>query len=180
MAKINLKSNLIVVGIIILGIASRFIPHPSNFTAIGAIALFGGAYFNNKKIAFLMPLFILFVSDLMFDLFIPESGFYSTMPFVYISFAIITVIGINLRNHKKAVNIFGASLLGSIIFFIISNFGHWLLFYPNTFADLTTCYAAAIPFFHHNILGDLFFNALFFTSAYLVFKKSSIFSTVND
>ena len=179
-SKLNFKVDLVVLSIILIGAASRFLPHPPNFTAIGAIALFGGAYFSNRKIALILPLVILFISDLAFQLFIPSMGFHKTMPFVYGSFLLITVLGFYLREKKGVFRVAGFSLISSLIFFTISNFGSWLFFYPVSWEGLTACYLAAIPFFHYNILGDLLFNGVFFTSAWFVFQKSVISASLNE
>lgn len=179
-SKLSLKANLVVLAIILAGAATRFIPHPPNFTAIGAIALFGGAYFTNKRFAVILPLLALFISDLVIEILLPGMGFHKTMPFVYGSFILISLLGFYLRSNRKFIKVAGYSLLSSIIFFIISNFGSWLVFYPRTITGLTVCYTAAIPFFHYNILGDLFYNGVFFLSAYFIFQKSFVTSRVNE
>jgi hypothetical protein len=174
------KLNLVVTSIIVLGIATRFIPHPPNFTAIGAIALFGGAYFTNKRMAIFVPLIILFISDMLMELITPGFGIHKTIPFVYGSFILISLLGILLRTGKKPISIMALSVLSSVLFFAISNFGSWLVFYPQTAAGLSACYIAAIPFFHWNVIGDLVFNGIFFTAAYFIFQKYPALSTSNE
>lgn len=176
----NRKLNLIVLSIILLGAATRLLPHPPNFTAIGAIALFGGAFFTSRRLAILLPLAALFLADLLFEIFIPAMGFHQSMPFVYISFVIITLLGFYLRKNRSFIRVGIYSLVSSVIFFAISNFGSWLVFYPQTPEGLVSCYIAAIPFFHYNVLGDLFFNAVFFLSAWFIFQKSLSAVRVND
>ena len=135
----------------------RLIPHPPNFAPIAAMALFGGAYFNKKWAAFLVPLAAMIITDLIL-------GFHETMWAVYLSFALIVVIGMMMLKEKKVGNIFFASVISSVSFFIITNFGIWLStpYYEKTGAGLAMCYTAAIPFFHQTLLGDLFFVAILF------------------
>ena len=154
----NLTPRFIVLALIILAAAfTRLIPHPPNFTAIGAMALFGGAYYNRKSLAFAVPLIAMFFSDMII-------GFHQGMYAVYLSFIFIVMIGLTLKNKKKAGNVFLASVSASVLFFIITNFAQWLSYplYSKDIAGLIACYVAAVPFFHYTLLGDLFFvGALF-------------------
>ncbi len=144
----------------------RLIPHPPNFAPIAAMALFGGAYFNKKWAAFLVPITAMFITDLIL-------GFHSTMWAVYLSFTIIVVIGMLMIRQKKISNIFFASVSSSVAFFIITNFGAWLStpFYEKTGAGLAACYTAAIPFFHQTLLSDLFFVGILFGAYHLIKTK---------
>lgn len=154
----NFSSKFWLITIMVLAAAfTRLIPHPPNFTAIGAMALFGGAYFSNKKFAFVIPLFAMFLSDLII-------GFHNGMLSVYLSFVMIVGIGIMLSRNIKFKNVVAASLISSILFFVLTNFQMWLLspLYTKNVSGLATCYAAAIPFFHYTILGDLFFVGILF------------------
>ena len=154
-----MKQWVVLVLMVLAAAFSRLIPHPWNFTAVGAMALFGGAYFSSKKQSMIVPLAALFLSDLIL-------GFHSTMVFVYLAFAIIVTLGWTLREQKSATRIAGLSLLTSVLFFAISNFGVWIMggMYAPTFQGLVQCYIAAIPFFDNQIYGDLFFSAVLFGS----------------
>ncbi len=136
---------------------TRLIPHLPNFTAVGAMALFGGAYFINKKLAFAVPLIAMFLTDLIL-------GFHSTILSVYIAFALIVVIGMTMIQKKKASNIVLASLTAAVSFFLITNFAFWLtgVLYPLTAAGLAECYIAAIPFFGYTLVGNLFYAGAMF------------------
>lgn len=142
--------------IIVIAVVLRLVPHPANFAPIAAMALFGGVYLN-KKYALVVPMLAMFVSDLFL-------GFHDTMVFVYGSFLLTGIIGLWLKKHQKAQNIILASFVSSIIFFVITNFGVWLVgnMYPKTLTGLLECYTAAIPFFRNTILGDLFYVGIFF------------------
>ncbi len=135
----------------------RLLQHYPNFTPVAAMALFGGAYFTDKKTAFIIPFATMFLSDIIL-------GFHSTMWAVYLSFALIVMIGFSLRHGKKVSNILLASILSSVLFFVITNFAVWLSagIYPLSINGLTECYIAAIPFFSYTILGDLFYVGIFF------------------
>ena len=135
-----------IVGIIIIAILSRLIPHPPNFTPVTAVALFSIINFKNKYIAISIPIICLFVSDLIL-------GISLINLFVYFSFILISGIGylfgkINLKSI----------LLSSLIFFFVTNFGVWLIGYPKTLEGFITCYIAAIPFFGWTVAGDLFYS----------------------
>lgn len=148
---------LILAGFVLIAAFSRLIPHPPNFTAIGAMALFGGAYFSKKYLAFLIPLGAMLLTDLVI-------GFHTTMIAVYISFALIVMIGFSLRENRKAGNLFLASVSSSVLFFAVTNFAVWGMgtFYPLNFTGLAACFTAAIPFFHYNLVGDLLYTAVLF------------------
>jgi uncharacterized membrane protein len=137
------------------GILLRLLPHLPNFTPIAATALFGGVYLN-KKYAFFVPILAMFISDIFL-------GFHSTMPYVYGSFILTGLIGLWLKNHKNTQNIIGATLLSSVLFFLITNFGVWAGgWYPKTLSGLMQSYVMAIPFFRNTILGDLCYTGVFF------------------
>ncbi|MGZ3769902.1 MAG: DUF6580 family putative transport protein [Bdellovibrio sp.] len=159
-------AQLMTVVLMILAAAfSRLIPHPWNFTAIGAMALFGGTYLPSKKYSLVVPLAALFLSDLVL-------GLHSTMVFVYLAFTIIVLLGWSLRESRSAFRVGTLSLVSSSIFFLISNFGVWTVadIYPKTLLGLEECYVAGIPFFGNQIYGDLFFSVLLFGS-YEAVKK---------
>lgn len=154
-----------VMALIALAALSRLLPHPFNFTPIGAIALFAGTYISNRKHAFLLPVLTLFASDILLQV-VTGDGFYRDMIFVYGSFALITAMGFWLRGREQRQTIMVASLVSSIAFFLITNFGTWLMWdiYPKTGAGLMACYIAGIPFFKGTIMGDLFYNLVLFGS----------------
>lgn len=150
-------STVISIGIIILfAVVLRLIPHPANVAPIAALALFGGVYLD-KKIAFIIPLAAMIVSDLFL-------GFHASMAAVYGSFFITVGIGLWVRQHKTVFSIIGASVLSSVIFFILTNFNYWYVdaLYPKTLGGLVMSYTNALPFFRNTIIGDLFYTGIFF------------------
>ena len=138
--------DITILSLIALAVITRLLPHPPNVAPITAIALFGGSRFNDKKMAFLLPMLCMFISDIFL-------GFSVITPFVYLSFMMISYIGIN---SKKISN--GTILGSSTLFFLLTNFGVWMLGYPFTLAGLVSCYTMALPFFVNTIIGDLFFT----------------------
>lgn len=160
----------IVAGFILFAALSRLLPHATNFTPLGAIALFGAAYFPKKKWAFIVPVLALWLSDLFLNNFV-YAAFYDgftlfTNGFLYIygAFALIVILGIYLFDKITLPRVIGGALGGSVIFFVVSNFGVWLTspMYPLTLEGLILCYTAAIPFFHYTIAGNLVYCAVLF------------------
>ena len=137
--------------------ALRLVPHPPNFAPIAAMALFGGAYLGRQALAFAAPLGALLLSDLML-------GFYPELAFVYLSVAAAVLIGWTVALRKTVFRVAFAALAASILFFVVTNFGVWLVmdYYPKTVEGLAACYVAAIPFFQNTLAGDLFYSGLLF------------------
>jgi len=142
---------------ILVAAALRLVPHWPNFTPIGAMAVFGGAYFGKRALAFAAPLGALLVSDAIL-------GFHSGMPFVYGSVALIVLLGWAIANRITPLSVAAAAVASSVLFFAVTNFGTWLAsgMYPQTLAGLAACYVAALPFFQNTLAGDLAFSALLF------------------
>ena len=163
----------IVFSVIIAAALMRLLPHWPNFTPVAAMALFAGTYFERKSFAFAIPIAALFISDLVI-------GFHALMPAVYLSFVITVVIGATIRKHVSAKNIVFAAFAASVIFFLVTNFAAWLaypVFYPQTAFGLAECYIAGLAFFNdgsqgisffvNDLMGTLFFSAVFYGAYYL-------------
>ena len=142
---------------IVAAAALRLVPHPPNFTPIGAMALFSGAYLGRRALAFAAPIGALLLSDLVL-------GFYHGMATVYFSTALVVVIGMLALRRPAVIRVGAAALAGSALFFVVTNFGMWLFsgFYPQTLPGLEACFIAAIPFFQNTVAGDLFYATLLF------------------
>ena len=164
-----------IVGVILVAFVTRLLPHYPNVTAVGAAALFAGAYFS-KRLAFLIPVAVLFISNLFLNNLIyakqfPElyDGFvWFTQGdiWVYAGFIAVSVIGILTLKKTTTPRVIGASFLGSLAFFLISNFGSWVAspVFEKSAAGLVACYTAAIPFFWNTVFGDLFYVTVLFGS----------------
>lgn len=149
----------------VLAAFSRLIPHPPNFAPITAIALFSGFYVTNKFLVYALPIGIMILSDLFI-------GFSSVTFFVYFAFLIVSFIGTQSKKPS-----FLAILISSISFFIITNFGVWILGgYPKTWTGLVTCYTMAIPFFKNSLMGDFFYSGVMILSYSL--SRKTILRTV--
>ena len=166
---------LIVMGAVLLAALTRLIPHPPNFAPITAMALFGAATLTDRRLGILTPLLALFVSDMCIEVanrlgWMTSWGIYSGMWFMYLANLLIILLGLLLRKHRTAPAIAGATLAGSVVFFLVSNFGVWAFDgldisgnpYPHTMEGLISCYTAAIPFFKYTVLGDVFYSTALF------------------
>lgn len=163
-----------IAAIIIVAALSRllFVLVP-NFSPIGAIALFGAAYFSQKWLAFVIPLAAMWVSDLlinnmlyprMFPEYYDGNFAWGVSWWVYGAFAVVVLLGFVLLKQVKIQNVLLASVLTAIVFFLVTNFGVWAggTMYPKTAAGLGACYVAAIPFFWNTLLSNILFSAVLF------------------
>ena len=163
-AQMSQKENLLyrlllALALIVLAAALRIAPHPWNFTPVGAMALFSGAVLKDRRLAFIFPLVALFAGDVFI-------GLYKLMFIVYASFLINVAIGLWLRDRRTIARISLATLLGSIQFFIVTNFAAWQFLggFPHTVSGLRACYIAGVPFFWNTLAGDALYAALLFGS----------------
>jgi hypothetical protein len=150
--------------IILFGALLRVIPHPANFAPIGATSLFGGVYLK-KRYALILPLAAMVVSDI----FLGFDSWQSRLS-VYGSFLLIGLLGLAIRNHRNIFTVIGASLMGSTLFYLITNlvFIYPAKMYPHTWAGQIASYTNALPFFRNTLLGDLFYVGVLFGSYELV------------
>lgn len=179
--KPTILRTILIFTLILLAAALRLAPHPWNFTPVGAIALFAGATVRDRRLAFLFPLLVMFATDAIM-------GFNKLSPLVYASFLLSVligraVVGAGLQPGQRAKRaseshpesntsprkhlvpqIAAATFLGSIQFFLITNFGVWAFLntYPRTGAGLAACYIAGIPLFWNTLAGDATYAALLF------------------
>ncbi len=152
------NKRLMVLAAIVLAVAFlRLIPHPPNFAPVAALALFAGAHFRDNRMAFLLPLAAMMLSDLLI-------GLHGQMLVVYGCFAATVGIGMLLRDRIRVVPVAAAAVGSSLLFFAVTNLAVWALdaMYPLTLEGLVACYVAAIPFLHNTLLGTAFYTALLF------------------
>ena len=155
----NLESYFLPIVLILILSFSRLIPHPPNFTPIIAVAIISSYFFKNIYLSCAT----LLISMLLADAFI---GFYSNMFFVYFSLLLIVFIFHRISEKMNFKNLFICGFIGSLIFFIISNFGVWVLGspgvldlpYEKNLNGLVECYILAIPFFGNTFLSTLIFS----------------------
>lgn len=169
MANKLIKSELFVAAFLVfMAAATRLIPHPFNFTAIGAMALFSGANLRDKRIAYILPFAAMFLTDLIL-------GFHFSMLPVYLCFSFTVWLGIKLSKQQSISKIALSSIVSSLVFFLITNLPFWYIdihLYPMSFQGVVQSYTMAIPFFANQLAGDLFFTGLLF-SVYRVVSPSS-------
>ncbi len=166
--KVNTRNTVLIL-MIVLAAAFRLVSYKypyvlSNFTPVGAIALFGGAYFTEKWKAYMVPLLALFISDMLLNYFYTSKlSFFSADSFwVYLCFVLFVAIGSMIRK---------ATLINVLLASVLSVGLHWLLLdlpwilgnlYPHTLAGYEQALTAAIPFEKNMILGDLLFGLILF------------------
>ncbi len=146
----NLPEILLIAG----AAMARLIPHPPNFTPIGALALVGGFVWSRKKSSLLAPVIALALSDLFL-------GVHSTMPAVYLSFMLIVALGAALKNQRALNFVLAGPAVSAVLFFLVTNFAVWAQgsYYPLTAQGLVACFVAAVPFFGNTLAGDYIFTA---------------------
>ena len=164
-----LSKQLVTVSTIVFALALfRLLPHWPNVSPVAAMALFGGAYFADKRLAFIIPFVALFISDLVL-------GFHNSMIFVYAGFAFTVAIGFLLKDRINITNTAFAVIASSVLFFLLTNFGAWLTsgLYVKSAAGLMQAYVAGIPFFQNSLLGNVVYAAVIFASYHLLQKNFS-------
>jgi hypothetical protein len=167
----------VVLSVIIVAALLRLLPHWPNLTPIAAMALFAGTYIDKKQYAFAIPLAAMFVSDLII-------GLHANILAVYIGFSITVLIGMAIRRRVNVGSVILASLMSAVVFFLITNFSSWLVdrlyphpMYPQTFTGLLECYGMGLAFFRdftqgisfflNDVIGTLFYSAVFYGAFYL-------------
>lgn len=167
------RKNGFAIVLVVFGVLLRLLPHMPNFVPVGAIALFGGSVLGRRS-AIVIPLTIMVVSDIIL-------GLHSVIGYTWGAFLLIGVFAFHyLRGWIDLGRIITASLVGSTIFFFISNLGVWLsgFLYPLTLAGLVQCYYMALPFFRSTIVSDLLYSGVLFGIYALAQKLVARFSIV--
>jgi hypothetical protein len=163
---------------VVIAVITRLIPHTFNFTAMGAVSMFGAAYFSSRRLAIFTPLLAVWVSDLylnnvMYDEYFPEfTWFYEGFYWQYGTYTIITLLGFMLFRKITVIRVVIGALSSSVIFFLITNFGSWIgsTFYSQNLTGLMASYTAGLPFFRATLVGDLIFTSAMF-GLYEFFKS---------
>jgi hypothetical protein len=153
----------VAVSLTVLGAVARLLPHPPNFAPVGATSLFAGARLPRWQ-AYLVPLVALAVTDPILSPFYGFQPYSKYLLFTYLSVLVSVWLGRRLRNTESISRIAAVTVVNSIQFFLITNFGSWLWFqaYPRTAAGLASCYISAIPFFGWTLSSDILYTAVLF------------------
>ena len=151
---VNKKIAIAMIG---LGASARLLPHPWNFTPIMAIGLYAGAKSARLRTGILAVLLALLLSDAVL-------GLYRGMWYVYAASLIPVLVGRFVRDREGWQPIAAGALCSSLFFFLTTNFAVWAFghLYPHTPTGLAACFAAAIPFYGNQVLGDAFYTAALF------------------
>ena len=128
------------------------------------MALLGGMYLKGRQ-AVLVPLALMVISDLII-------GFYGGMSFVWGSIVLISILGLWLKKRKNLTTVLGGSIGAAVIFFIVTNFGAWLVWYPHTMDGLRQCYILAIPFFRSTLVSSAAYSLVFYAAYEWLLKRS--------
>ncbi|MEO5593104.1 MAG: DUF6580 family putative transport protein [Chitinophagaceae bacterium] len=171
--------------LIVIAALYRIIPgRPWGFAPQIAMALFGGAVIKDKKWAFALPVFSMFLSDLLYQGLFSAGlssiyGFYDGQWLNYCLFALMVVIGFAVKKIN-VVNVLAASLIAPTVFFLLSNFITWSglaglrgLNRPFTFEGLLMAYNDGLLFYKGAVLATLFFSTVLFGGYYLLTKNNT-------
>jgi len=162
------------VGLVLLIVAARLLPHPPNFTPVAAVALFSACYFRRRPWASIIPL----TGMILADFFLPSYAWHHRL-IVYGSFLICFLIGFALRKRYSVGRTLLTSLAASLTFFLITNcvflyHGPGPVMYPHTLAGQIHSYYNALPFFRWALLGDLFYSLALYVAYQLAVARASI------
>lgn len=185
--KINVR-NWVLVVMILAAAATRFFSLGeqtawSNFTPVGAIAMFGGTYFTNKYKAYLVPLITLFISDLFVTY--SYTGeftlFYDGFVWVYICFVAMVFIGSLIKTVNVNTVLLG-SLAGVLIHWLVTDIEPWLrgTLYNKDITGYYQSLIAAIPFEKNLLLGNLIFGAVLYGGFELAKSKFTILKSQKE
>lgn len=180
-AALSISQVAMVGAAILIAVGSRVLPHPPNFTPLAALGLFAGAVSLRPWVAAIVVVAAMLISDAVI-------GFHSLMPVVYGCLLVNLIIGSRMVRGREGFQfnaascgrIVAGSLMGSVLFFLVTNFAVFTTSYPTTGAGLASCYTAALPFFQYTLTGDLFYSAVLFGAYALSTAKSSVHACVND
>ncbi len=185
LSKINPRTTVLLIMILIIGaVRFIFIYHNqisplSNFSPLGAMAVFGGAYFSKNWKAFGFPLLTLFISDLIlsFTVFSEfRSGLlYGGWYWTYGAFALMTLASKWMAKKVTVASVLTSALIIVFIHWIVSDFGVWIgsALYPQTFMGFMACLVAAIPYEFNFLAGTLLYSAILFGGFEWMQKKHS-------
>jgi hypothetical protein len=155
---------MLAISLVLVGILLRFIPHSANFTPVAAIALFAGVYLNKKQ-AFIVPLLLMVTSDIFL-------GMHNLVIFTWGSFVLVTLIGFWAKKHKTFKGIVSSSLVSSLLFYVITNFGVWAMgWYPQDLKGLFDCYILGLPFLRNFGVATFLYTIVFFSAYELIARR---------
>jgi hypothetical protein len=158
------KRLMVLIGIVVAAAMARLVPHPPNMTPIAAMALFGGAFLPNRRLAYALPLAAMLLSDIVLSVTVYGKAMLAPQLIVYACLLGTVAMGKLVRDRRSVVNVGAVTLASSIMFYAVTNLAVWASesLYPRTLAGLVACYTAAIPFFRNSLIGDMVYAAALF------------------
>ncbi len=170
---INLRFGVIA-GMIAAAAVSRFLfvnmPSMANFSPVGTIALFGGAYYTNKRWAYAIPMLALWLSNLVLNNVFYKQWYpsfsWGIEPSVFVSIALMVTIGQVMLKKVSLINLLASNLVATLAFFLLSNFFVWYggTMYSQDWQGLTLCYIKGLAFLDNTLVSNLFFSTVMFGS----------------
>jgi len=162
----------VVLAIVFRLLIPHILPHPWDFTPLGASLLFFGAYGSRRQLW--IPVALLAATDVYLTKVVYAYPFAWDHFISFAWYAATVWLGTRLRDRAEPIPTLALALTSSLSFFVVSNFGVWAAYamYPKTLPGLMLCYAAGIPFYEHRIMGDLFFTAVMFAVPVLFAVRS--------
>jgi hypothetical protein len=159
----NFQKLIIVSGLIILASIWRLVHIDFNFSPVYAIALFSTAFISDKRISFFLPLLVMLISDYFV-------GYHNTMVFVYGSLVLTGFLGLYLKERFNPLNLLLTSVGCSVIFFVVTNFGHWYMtdMYSKDLTGLLLSYEMGIPFYKNTLLSSVIYSFVLFYGMVLI------------
>lgn len=185
MDKINPKVSVIFLAIFAVAM-TRFLPHPPNFTAVGAAAIFGGAVFSKSWKAILVPLAALFLSNLIINNTL-YSAYYEGFSllsagslWVYAAIILLSILAHVFIKAFNITSIASVTIGGTALFFLLTNLGVWIgnPMYAQNVEGLMACYIAGLPFALNSLLGNIVFVSVLFGAYNYVAKKELAWAVI--
>lgn len=146
----------------------------AGFTPIGAMGLFGGAYFSSRRRAFLFPLLTLSISDLIINIFVFDGKYgvmYGGWYIIYGIFVLVVLFGKWIIPKVNIKNVILASVVAAVVHWLIADFTVWVgggtdvrTMAPLTrdWAGLLQCYAQGFPFMKNLLISNLGYGTILF------------------
>jgi hypothetical protein len=169
-----------VLALLMIVVAAMRIPNAaeltawSNFTPIGAMGLFGGAYFTKKWKAFAFPLLTLIASDLIINIFVYGGKYgimYGSWYWVYGGFCAIVLMGTWFLKKVNIKNVLLTGVAATLIYWLIVDFGVFLFgctdittgqTMDHSFSSLIKCYAQGAPYMKNFLIGTIVYSSIMF------------------
>lgn len=166
---------IVIAGVLRVTAAGNITPF-SNFSPLGAMALFGGAYFADKWKSYVFPLAALFLSDVIVMQTVYKqyaSGFlFDGWYWNYLGFAAMVLTGQLLIKKVRVLNVAVACVAAAVVYWLLADFGTWMspinidlttgVAYTKDWQGLMKCYAMGLPFLKNTLLSNLVYSGLFF------------------